>query len=441
MILGEELRYNYGVDQCPWRKSKHWKKNQGEWVFQKQIEVGQYKWYEVEDNVVPNGIPSCTERPVLIGKCSELSDLQIDDIINNAMFTSIQNLKRADLLQGSKSSYQILKFPHHAAKPLGVPDEYIQTPKNGACFYSALSTAFYGTYMNNHLVRRALCDYLLKNQDIFQETGGDPIGGIEQFIKKHRLQGTFADHIQIVAASRHYDVNIFVYSEDLGKSSWKIFIPSDKFGSRGNVYLKLIDMHYMLVIGLSTNSREMPDPDANSASSVFQLPVTVPLIKDSVQIAMEPVKETPVEPGSSVIPEESKQIESPSVYDIQEDSQVSDIHQMQHVSDIQQVETERSKTEQQGYSFESPKQLLSKGVSRYVSAQHKERKNAKIAEFFTENNPVGDNELLRAAGLSTETSLLEKEKETSSTSLLEKGVRKTTPKQSWDAAKVILTGR
>lgn len=133
---------------------------------------------------------------------------------------------------------------------LTTPYQLLQTPGNGACYFSAVSWGFVGTYELQVELRDRVCDfYKQQPQRLDSITGGDGEKCTE-YINSMRNPKEEADHFEIAATSELFDINIFIFND--GELCWNVFTPFDGPSKVGNIYLKFIDNHYLFIASVTT---------------------------------------------------------------------------------------------------------------------------------------------------------------------------------------------
>ena len=144
----------------------------------------------------------------------------IPDEMIEKTFCSLSSLKR-DKLPKFPLGDEIVNFHAFDKVPLGIPSEYIQTKKDGACFYEFLSLALTCSDGARFEIRQHLCDYLQANYDLFYEKTGFDKEEHAKLIEKQRRPRTYADYIFVLASALLFNVNIYVFQDELNE--WLFF--------------------------------------------------------------------------------------------------------------------------------------------------------------------------------------------------------------------------
>lgn len=246
VFSGDELRYDYGVKSNEWRRKCNWKLVDGKWIFEEQIlEVTEIDYYDSIWCCADEGDVDSAILPTIRLSCRSQVDL-----VSIGKFCSLANLDRNNLPNFTVKNEK-LKFTMFDDTPLGIPDEYLQTRKTGACFYNCLSWALTCSNFASQELRVCIGTYLEENYVLYEEMYGGSKEDHKAYIEKQRKPGEYADHIELMVACRVFDVNIFVYQE-APEPVWSLFtLPDRRPGRRGSIYLKFIQEHYMLVTSVA----------------------------------------------------------------------------------------------------------------------------------------------------------------------------------------------
>lgn len=288
------MRYNYGgVGISAWRKKKNWQKNDKNILVFNPLPdkrpIDKLPWFCKDEN---NSTMSTLATKTLIGDCPNLSETEIESMLNETKFTGYQNCKKMqhDEIEWVPERERAF-FDTAYNLPLSTPCQFLQTPMDGSCFYSVVSWVLYGTFKGHYLIRNTISDYMESNHSILIDRGGIPSSECQAYITKHRNLAEYADHLQIFAAAKVFNINIFVYTLNLNDDSdsdsdketsdnqnsqvpdpsWRIFIPGDQFSTEGNIYMKLIRKHYMLITGISHDLNETAEKEGSTQNDVSQL--------------------------------------------------------------------------------------------------------------------------------------------------------------------------
>ena len=168
-------------------------------------------------------------------------------------FNSLLQLDREGLPELFTTTIRKVRFLDFPAKPLGIPCEILQTPKNGACFPSAISWALTGCHTAAPSIRKLFCDYIADHPELYKMlTGDNMLEDFEKYITQIRKSNAYADYLEIAATSRVFNINIFVFTRSKDARYWNAIIPPEINGvSRGNVYIMLFESHFTLVLNVS----------------------------------------------------------------------------------------------------------------------------------------------------------------------------------------------
>lgn len=237
------MRYTYGVS-AEWRKKSNWTCINNIWIFEEPsnksisrlIPLNNCRNFQVEPRVYGE-----EERPNR--RLSSPTRITEKEMLN-IEFVNPSNLDLKNIPY-HETPKTIIVYPCIDKKTLGFPTEYLQTPKNGACFYSGLSFAFVCSVDAAEAFRKIICDYMQRNKKDFSNYVYEPMKG---YIAKHRNVTEYADFPQVIAAACAFDVTIGVMVDE--DDTWNFFAPKTGLGTRGCIFYKLIQEHYMLVVNV-----------------------------------------------------------------------------------------------------------------------------------------------------------------------------------------------
>ena len=184
------------------------------------------------------------------------------EAVDSLLFRSLHELDRTNLpLTNVPTEKRIVRFPAFVPKPLTIPCGFIQVPYNGSCFYTCLSWALTGGPGASPAIRKAVHDFVLENHDFCAEIIGSD--AVSKYVQLQQNPNEYADVIEVCAIPRIFDVNLFVF--DYAVQSWSVFLPEEGLGKRGNIYVRLIDEHYLLVVDVSTFNTNEPIANNNNS--------------------------------------------------------------------------------------------------------------------------------------------------------------------------------
>lgn len=212
------------------------------------IEAQSSQWFV--DEMPESEYSASTPVPIRAGYISIFSE----EDLPNLPFVSVNKINRDGLQNLNITSTTILSFADAPDVPLGVPCQFLQVPKNGACFYSAASWALKGSHTASQQLRKIACDYIENNPELYKSVNGCEISTVESYLEENRRPGFYADYLQIIALSHALNLNIFIFfkADKQEECYWNVFTPppNAKETPRGNIYMMLFKTHYTLVLNV-----------------------------------------------------------------------------------------------------------------------------------------------------------------------------------------------
>lgn len=169
------------------------------------------------------------------------SNISKDKVLKSMTFRSLTKLNRNGLPEFTTAA-KIVEFPDFTDQKLSAPTECIQTNSNGACFYISMSWVMTCSPTANHEIRTMTCDFMQNNANDYQNIIDGPV---KVHVKNQRKSTEYADYPDILATASCFNVNIVIYKH--AEERWDVITPFKGFGERGNVYLRYIEDHYMVV--------------------------------------------------------------------------------------------------------------------------------------------------------------------------------------------------
>ncbi|XP_052695810.1 uncharacterized protein LOC128174255 [Crassostrea angulata] len=97
-------------------------------------------------------------------------------------------------------------------KELGIPNLTIPITGDGNCFFRAVSYCLTSTENHHHVVRSAICNHILKNENKFQSFLRSNEASVKNHVSSMEKEGNWATEIEIFALAHMLSVDIFTFS-------------------------------------------------------------------------------------------------------------------------------------------------------------------------------------------------------------------------------------
>ena len=178
-----------------------------------------------------------TTKPLKYVKANKSEAHKPEDLFK---FSSLARLRSRPKFDPAAVTIIFEDFPD---RPLGRPSAFIDVPKNGSCFYSALSVGLVGHFEAGGEIRRIICDEMLANGQRYTDMTSLPV---EPYVTKMRRKNVWADHCDIVFACSAFNVKILVFNDQTGH--WCAFAPESWDEFTPTIYLLYMQLHYMLIV-------------------------------------------------------------------------------------------------------------------------------------------------------------------------------------------------